>query len=717
MSEPASPVLVEPGLQAEIRSRYQAVRDGLPGFAARPSQRRMIAAVARALAQKQGALVVEAPTGTGKSIAYLLAAVPVAMAQKKTLLVATATVALQEQLVERDIPAFLQATGLQATVVLAKGRQRYACTRNLHELTRKDSDIPQGGFDFGAQAQDAAWPRAPRAGEPERFGALLDSLERGRWDGDLDRSPEVVDDESRRLITTSAGGCSNRRCPWISSCAFVQARNRLQGAQIVVANHDLVLADLELGRDEDGSGGVLLPAPRDTLYVFDEAHQLPVKAIERGGAEVALTDARRRLQRLANPLRAAFLAAGRERIGRLDAAQVDSLLDQLVGALEALDEALEGAWPRQEGEAEALWRAQLGRLPDQWRLLAQELCSHTTGLLRWIPSALKAIVESDLPSDRRENLARELGLARERLDAHAALWWLWAQDDAGAEGLPRARWLTRGPEGGIVCSASEVSAAPTLRRVLWPQAAGVVLASATLSIGGDFRNYAAQIGLPDHAETLALPSPFDLRRQARLEVPALLHSPDQRDAHVAEVVAWLDAALDWSRGNLVLFTSKLKLEACYNALPTARRQRVLAQGSRSKSALLASHAAAVHSGQGSTLFGLASFGEGLDLPGRLCETVVITQLPFAVPTDPVGATYAEWLEAKGRNAFVEVTIPQATRTLIQYCGRLIRGEEDSGRIVILDNRLLNRRYGAKMLSALPDFERRLGEAPALRQPA
>jgi ATP-dependent DNA helicase DinG len=242
----------------------------------------------------------------------------------------------------------------------------------------------------------------------------------------------------------------------------------------------------------------------------------------------------------------------------------------------------------------------------------------------------------------------------------------------------------------------------------------VVLASATLSIGGDFRNFAAQIGLPEHAETLALPSPFDLRRQARLEVPALRHSPDQRDAHVAEVVAWLDAALDWSRGNLVLFTSRAKLEACYSALPLLRRQRVLAQGSRSKSTLLASHAAAVNAGQGSTLFGLASFGEGLDLPGRLCETVVITQLPFAVPTDPVGATFAEWLEAKGRNAFVEVSIPQATRTLIQYCGRLIRGEADSGRIVILDNRLLTRRYGARMLAALPDFERKLGESPSLR---
>lgn len=707
MNAAAGPAGLEEELRDEIRARYQATRTSLAGFVPRNSQRHMIGAVARALAQSGGVLAVEAPTGTGKSMAYLLAALPIALARQKKLIIATATVALQEQLVERDIPAFLAASGLQAEVVLAKGRQRYACTRNLHELTRKDADVPQGGFEFGAETVTAAWPRAPRQGEAERLQSLLDTLQAGRWDGDLDRSPEPVDDDTRRLITTSAGGCSNRRCAFIASCPFLQARNRLQGAQLVVANHDLVLADLELGKDEDGSGGVLLPAPRETLYVFDEAHHLPAKAIDRGSAEVSLTDARRRLQRLAALLRAAFLAAGRERIGRLDAGQVDALLDQLVDATDSLTTALDQAWPRQPAEQEAPWRATLGQLPEQWRLLAQSLSQRTQELLRWLPSAHKAVVESDLPSDRRESVARELGLARERLDAQASLWWLWSQEEP-ADVPPRARWLARGEDGGLICHASEVSAAPTLRRVLWPQAAGVVLASATLSIGGDFRNYAAQVGLPAHAETLALPSPFDLKRQVRLQVPRMQAAPDQREAHVAELVEWLDQHLDWDQGNLVLFTSKAKLDSSLALLPAQHRQRVLAQGTRGKSALISAHVAAVRAGLGSTLFGLASFGEGLDLPGQLCETVVITQLPFAVPTDPVGATYAEWLEARGRNAFVEVTIPQATRTLIQYCGRLIRGESDSGRIVILDNRLLTRRYGSRMLAALPDFARELG---------
>lgn len=694
-------------LQEGIRRQYRRLRDSFSVFVARGSQRQMIAAVARALAQDRGVLAVEAPTGTGKSMAYLLAALPIALAQKKKLVVATATVALQEQLVERDIPAFLAATGSEAVVVLAKGRQRYACTRNLHELTRNDAELPQGGFDFGVPQTTGAWPRPPRSGEVERLRSLLDALQFGAWDGDLDRSPDALDHESRRLVTTSAGGCSNRRCQFIVSCPFVLARNRLNTAQVIVANHDLVLADLELGRDEDGSGGVLLPAPGETLYVFDEAHQLPDKAIDRGGAEVNLADARRRLQRLAAPLRAVYLAASKERIGRKDAGEIDRLLDELIDGLERLEAELDAAWPQAAGVDEPLWRASLGQVPEPWRQLAQSLSQRSAELVRWLPLAIKALLESELPPDRRETTARELGMARERIEAQATLWWLWSQDEA-TDQLPRARWLSRGVDASITCHASEVSAAPTLRRVLWPQAAGVVLASATLSIGGDFRNYAAQVGLPSHAETLALPSPFDLRRQARLQVPPLPASPDERESHVRAVVDWLDRELDWAAGNLVLFTSRAKLEQAVQQLKPARRARVLAQGSRSKSALLAAHAAAIESGLGSTLFGLASFGEGLDLPGRLCETVVITQLPFAVPTDPVGATYAEWLEARGRNAFVEVSIPQATRTLIQYCGRLIRSERDHGRIVILDNRLLTKRYGPRMLSALPDFARELG---------
>jgi ATP-dependent DNA helicase DinG len=710
MAETSGPRFLDAPLKAAIQSAYEHVKLGLPGFRPRASQRLMVAEVARGLASEQGVVAIEAPTGTGKSLAYLLAALPLATARKRKLVIATATVALQEQLLYRDLPTFLQATGLEVSVALAKGRQRYLCVRNLLELLEEPSSIPQGGLDFGEYTTEARWRQPPSAQQRERLQAVAAAFDAAQWNGDLDRCPEPLDEASRALLTTSAGGCSNRRCPQLSRCPFVLARNAVLAADLVVANHDLVLADLAIGSDSDGPGGVLLPQPSETFYVFDEAHQLADKAVEAGKAELGIAEARRRLSRLASPLRQVFQHCARERIGQMSADEVDTLLDAHLAGLDSMKSAIDVAWPaRAEATVapdETVWRSPLGRIPEAWRIQAAELALQATKLARWLPVALKRAVELELPPQRRENLARELGLAAERVAAYAELWQLWAQQDP-ANHAPIARWLHRAGDGSLILHASEVSAASVLRRRLWPHAAGVVLTSATLSTGGNFRPLRSELGLPDHALTLALASPFDLPRQARLVIPSMSALPDQAEAHVAAVVDWLDRSLDWQAGNLVLFTSRRKLEATLEALPAKRAQKVRAQGSAAKSELLSAHRMAIENGEGSTLFGLASFGEGLDLPGALCETVVITQLPFAVPTDPVGATRAEWLQASGRNPFLELAVPQTLRTLVQYCGRLIRSEQDRGRIVILDRRLLIRRYGRLMLEALPPFERRI----------
>lgn len=696
-------------LKLRIQAAYESTKQRLEGFRSRASQRKMIAAVARTLASPRGALAVEAPTGTGKSVAYLMPALAIAAARKRKLVVATATIALQEQLLHRDIPRLLQAADMTADVALAKGRQRYLCLRNLAELGQQRDELPQGGFDFGESEETANPSNALSTTQRELISALAEAHDKSVWDGDLDRSPLPIDATLRPLLSTSAGGCSNRRCAYLLRCPFVLARNAVMAADVVVANQDLVLADLGLAADSDGSGGVLLPKPAETLYIFDEAHQLADKAIEAGSAELHTGEARRRLLKLATAARAVFASAEVERIGRLHADEIDAMLDDLQSGLESLaqevDRALQGTAPSGD-RPDILWRAPLGQIPESWRLLAIQLAERSSRLARWLPLAIKRVVELELAQDRKEALARELGVSAERMAGQSELWRLWAHEDAPNR-APTARWLQRADDGALVFHASEVSPAAVLRRLLWPQAAAVVLTSATLSAGGDFRSLSAELGLPEHAETLALPSPFHLERQARLEVPAMEHLPDASDAHAQEVARWLELNLEWDAGNLVLFTSRRKLEAVLAQLPEQKRALVKAQGARAKAALLDAHRESIESGQGSTLFGLASFGEGLDLPGRLCETVVITQLPFAVPTDPVGATRAEWLETMGRNAFVELAVPQALRTLVQYCGRLIRSETDQGRIVILDRRLVLRRYGQRMLRALPPFARRV----------
>lgn len=685
-----------------IRAAYARIKEGLPGFRARASQGRMIAEVAKALASAGGVAVIEAPTGTGKSMAYLVAGHEVARFQKKKLLIATATVALQEQLVQRDIPLYLKLNDIEAKVALAKGRGRYLCPRNLLMAANSIHDAQLGLAGF--EADLLLWNKPPQPRDKQSLAKLRAAFDRGEWNGDMDSAPEPVSDLLRPMITTSAGGCTGRKCGQFMNCPFFAARRAVDDADIIVANQDLVLADLTMPGEDDSWGGVILPRPDETLYIFDEGHHVPGKAIERGAAEVFMTATVRQLSRLGRQVHAAYSLTDKERLGKLALDQGDEKLQELSNTLEELEKEIRLAWLPDPAETEPMYRGSLGQLPEPWVEHARALDLLTGEVQRWLTAVRRAVVEMTDGGPTQEALSRELGIALERIGRQAACWRAWSSDDPD-NAPPLARWVTLGTDQQLVCHASAVSAAGLLRNVLWNNASGVVMTSATLSAGGNFRGFADAVGLPDDAVTLSLPSPFDLAAQARLEVPAMHTLPDAREAHAEEISAWLADHLDWDAGNLVLFTSRAKLDRVLQKLPIAHVRKVRAQGSLGKSQLVAEHCADIEAGKGSTLFGLASFGEGLDLPGKLCETVVITQLPFAVPTDPVGATYAEWLESRGRNPFIEVSVPEATRLLTQYCGRLIRSETDHGRIVLLDRRVVTKRYGSGMLRALPPFER------------
>lgn len=689
-------------LKESIREAYTRIKDGLPGFRARPAQTRMIAEVARALSQSGGAAVIEAPTGTGKSMAYLIAGAEVARAQKKKLLIATATVALQEQLVERDIPLYLKLNGSEAKVAIAKGRGRYLCPRNLRMASGSLGDSGQMGLGFDADL--ALWSKPPAERDKQVLRKLTDAFDRNEWNGDMDAAPETPGDMLRAMITTSAGGCTGRRCAQFMVCPFFAARRAVADADIIVANQDLVLSDLTMPGDDENWGGVILPKPDDTLYVFDEAHHMPGKTIDRGASDVPLGTVVRQISRLGRQVHAAYSLTDKEVIGKLTLDAGDEKLQELSDALEDLEREIRQSWLPDPAETEPMYRGSLGQLPETWVQHATLLYIATSEIQRWLTAVRRTVAEMSEGGPTQEALSRELGMALERIDRQVRTWRAWSSDDP-EQAPPLARWVTLSSDQQLVCHASAVSAGALLRMILWDNGSAAIMTSATLSAGGNFRGFADAVGLPDDAVTMSLPSPFDLSVQARLEVPALSALPDARELHAQAVTDWLAEHLDWDAGNLVLFTSRAKLERVLQRLPIDKVRKVRAQGSLAKTQLIAEHIAAIESGKGSTLFGLASFGEGLDLPGKLCETVVITQLPFAVPTDPVGATYAEWLESRGRNPFLEVAVPEATRLLTQYCGRLIRSETDRGRIVLLDRRVVTRHYGSQMLKALPPFQR------------
>ncbi len=322
-------------LKESIREAYTRIKDGLPGFRARPAQTRMIAEVARALSQSGGAAVIEAPTGTGKSMAYLIAGAEVARAQKKKLLIATATVALQEQLVERDIPLYLKLNGSEAKVAIAKGRGRYLCPRNLRMASGSLGDSGQMGLGFDADL--ALWSKPPAERDKQVLRKLTDAFDRNEWNGDMDAAPETPGDMLRAMITTSAGGCTGRRCAQFMVCPFFAARRAVADADIIVANQDLVLSDLTMPGDDENWGGVILPKPDDTLYVFDEAHHMPGKTIDRGASDVPLGTVVRQISRLGRQVHAAYSLTDKEVIGKLTLDAGDEKLQELSDALEDLE--------------------------------------------------------------------------------------------------------------------------------------------------------------------------------------------------------------------------------------------------------------------------------------------------------------------------------------------------------------------------------------------
>jgi ATP-dependent DNA helicase DinG len=686
-------------LKAGIRDAYAKLQANTPGFSTRRSQSQMIGVVSRALSHSGGVGVVEAPTGVGKSLGYLTAGVPIALATKKKLVISTGTVALQSQLVERDIPNFLKATGIEATVALAKGRTRYLCTRNAAEA--HGDGAQEGMFEDEQPLFDR--PLAPI--EMDLAQSLSKAFLEGRWNGDLDNAPETISNTLRSRITTPASGCAGRKCAYAAQCAVLRSRNTVREAQIVVTNHALLLSALSIGESDNGQP--LIAPPSDMLLVLDEGHHIGNVAIDQGAASLALDEMAKRTGRLQILIAAAYRAVDKDKLGNLLPNEAIEVAAKVSKQLKAFRDVIDRSWRPDPSAQEPMWRAPNGRLPEIWMPDIEAIADDTRALFNWAHAALTQVAKGKPEDAARERLQRNLGMALEMIEQQHNLWTGWRREDKDGQ-PPTARWITLSRDGDLVLHGSPVSAANVLRQLLWDEVESVVMTSATLTGGGDFQALAIDNGIPAEAEMVSLASPFDLPNQAQLIVPAFPVTPDDKEGHPKEIAKYLVKELDWGKGSIVLFTSRWKMEKVAELMPAAQRKQVLVQGETAKQKMIDEHLRRTSAGEGSVLFGLNSFGEGLDLPGEACTTVVITQVPFAVPTDPQTSTLSEWFESRGLNAFNLIAIPHALRTLTQFSGRLIRTSTDTGRVIILDSRLLTRRYGKRIIDSLPPFKRVIG---------
>lgn len=734
MTSPSEPKTSESeqtnGLSEETK---QQIRDALqafaetPGFRPRATQRKMIAEVSKTLAgdyDGERVLCVEGPTGTGKSLAYLLPAIPVAQARGKTVVISTATVALQEQLVDKDLPGLQDKAGLEFSYALAKGRKRYVCDRNLERLAGVDDGQNQLGLGDDADHANAQWHFKPRKGEVEQVEKLRQARQNNDWNGDFDTWSGSIRTEVRDEITTDQAGCTGKNCPFQSRCAFITARRERQQKDVIVANHALVVADLMLG------GGAILPEPADCIYVFDEGHHLPGVAVDQGACQTRLVGPQKWLTELTGiPGRAANALRRQQKLAESATeigGEFPDLVKRLNEALSNLHRSLKDCHPALTGEASSrpnrnaryeahVWRFAHGVVPENLRLLfeqAHAICESVCDWASKLRDRIRKGAEAEPDNPEIDTVQANLQWLIKRLDdTKQALAWLSTAPGEASNGPPVARWIEVEDEGrDFLCCATPTSAAGLLRSILWPECDGAILTSATLTSLGRFERLFEQTGLgaKHGTQSLRLASPFDYTHNARLVVPAVKASPKVHADHTQEVIERIDGGLlDKQGGSLVLFASYRQMNDVADGVDPDIEDRILVQGSGPRQQLMRTHRERVDAGEGSILFGVSSFSEGLDLPGDYCSHVVIVKLPFSVPTSPVEAARSEWLDANNRNPFMEMAVPDASLKLLQATGRLLRAEDDIGRVTVLDRRLADMPYGRMMMDALPPFRREI----------
>lgn len=737
-------VVVEPPEPRRITSLDPTALEGLlapdgalatvhGGFEDRPGQRRMLRTVAERYNEDGGVAMVEAGTGTGKSLAYLLPAASWALLNGERTVVSTATINLQEQLATKDLPlvrslladAPPEVTGPEGRQLqwsLVKGRGNYVSIRRARLAAETANDL------FGDDRS-------------EELQNLLEWIERTE-DGSLADLPEPPSSEVWEEVKSDTDICLRTRCPHFQQCFFQRARREAAGADVLVANHHLVFSDLSVRRAADNhTGPAVLPAYRH--LVLDEAHNVEDAATSHLSVEVSRRGLFRTLSRLdrrgkgvfaavAGTLRGGGEAEGDELARRVEDRGVPAAADAR-RALDALMDALEPLAPEARGEPRRIARPDESA-PTEDPALADALAATVSDLerLRREVAGLREGIEASAEwRDRLEGRLLDLRSAERRLDGavHALRLVL---EPAQEEEVPHVRWIERRDErGNLALSAAPVEPGGILREDLFGRRETSVLTSATLTTRGRFDFVRGRLGLmegtageegggeeapgPEEAgddpeshdggllpvtEEL-VPSPFDFSSQTVLCVPTDLPPPSAgEDFDRATAVRVGDFAGITDGGLFVLFTSYRSLRRVAAELRKAgadRRWPLLVHGEEPRTRLLQSFR---ESGR-ALLLGTASFWEGVDVPGRTLRGLVLQKLPFRVPSEPLTEAREEVLDRRGRNPFHHYALPLAALRLKQGFGRLVRSRTDRGAVLLLDDRIVSRPYGRYLRESLP----------------
>lgn len=618
-----------------------------PAYEFRRSQLQMAQAVEEALEQRRH-LIIEAGTGTGKTLAYLVPAIR----SGKRVIISTGTKNLQEQLFYKDIPFLEQALFPNGEAKLRacymKGRGNYLCRKKLYDLT--DQPVLSGLEEIEHYRAIASWEKNTDTGDRAELASLPEAS--ALW----------------HKLDARADTCLGQKCSVWEKCFITEMHRRAMESDIIIVNHHLFFADLSIKQQSDNApdAGIL---PEAGAVIFDEAHELEDVA----GSYFGISVSNLRFEELCRDVEASLQ---RNRM----------YTPQLSGAIKSMRERAAFFFallpPGDNRFAFENRREFLEENGDEFIGLQQaikRLGSELEGL-----SAKPEEVHNFVR--RAQELQVQLAFLMESEDRNTVFW------------IERRRGGRE--KANIHIQATPIDVAPILKASLFDQLECAVLTSATLAVGGDFGYIRRRLGL-EHARDSVLPSHFDYQSQAMLYVPPDL--PDPRTPQFAAKAAdSIRKLLEITRGRaFVLFTSYVQMNEIYQRLLGEVEFPLLLQGDAPKTALLEEFRLTPNA----VLFATSSFWQGVDVQGEQLSCVIIDRLPFAVPSDPVVAARVKAIDAEGGNAFFQYQVPSAVITLKQGFGRLIRSLHDRGLLVLLDNRILKKAYGRVFIESLPNYRR------------
>jgi ATP-dependent DNA helicase DinG len=679
-----------------------AIAQAHPGYEDRQGQRAYARAVAK-LYNSGGIGLLEAGTGIGKSLGYLLPALYWSTLNGERTVVSTNTINLQEQLVGKDLPFLERALGeISVRFALLKGWRNYLCLARLEHARREGATL----FDQGGMAELQAlseWAHHTRDGSLSDLAAPP--------------SEEVWDE-----VSAEPDLCQRTRCRYFDSCFVFEARRRAARADVIVVNHHLLLSDLAVRRTTQNWEETAVLPPFSRLIV-DEGHHLEDAAASHLGSSLSRQGLDRlfaRLERKGRGLLAALLAKLRDADGsfahfsrvlieeqllpstRAAVYQANLVFDLLAGAMAAARQQVLRLGP--DFLANPVWEMGLRQGLDD---LVRELEFLGRGL-----AELAERLEQDpgLEAAYGATIAELTALGRRLQGVGDTLRGVLA---GGSEGDALVRWIElRGRRGNVVVVAVPLDLAPILREDLFRRLDTCIVTSATLATDGRFDFLRTRLGLdqPDVEPACAtFPSPFDYREQALLGIPTDVTAPNESgEPHVEAVAGVLaDLATVTDGGVFALFTSHRDVRRCAELLRLRGlegRWPLLVHGEDSRATLLRRF---TRSGRG-ILLGTASFWEGVDVPGDPLRALLLARLPFRVPTEPLTAARCERIARQGGDPFRDYMLPDAALRLKQGFGRLIRSSTDRGAIVLTDPRILAKSYGSVLLDTLPPARRVVG---------